>query len=92
MSNYYSNTPGTRILPLVYSNGQYVTEDDLFSSDTLYEVISGPHAGRRGARRELEALCGLCVEADWFSAVSCETGAILRRVNNSFSPTSDFVL
>lgn len=77
----------THILPVIYTSsansGHYATSNDLFSSDTLYEVLTGPHAGLRGSRRTLEKLLGPCTEADPYAAISCETGMVLLHLSNA---------
>ena len=86
------STSSTKILPVVYSSGLPVLMNNVFSEEPLYEVISGPFAGRRGMRYELETLCESAVVVAWSSAVSCETGDILVQVKQGYYPALGLVL
>jgi hypothetical protein len=92
MFNAHSITTGTKILPLILSNGDPVVVDVVFDHLIVYEVISGPYAGQRGTQSELRELCGEVEVLDWFSAVSCETGRVLLRVGDGYRSSSELVV
>lgn len=92
MFDINSTIKRTKILPLIYSNGDPVVIDMLFDHLELYEVVSGPHASRRGTVAALREVCGEVAVLDWFSAVSCETGAVLLRIGNSYRCAGELVI
>lgn len=65
------------VLPLVRQDGSYVIGPQ---GEEVFQVIGGPHDGKRGSWQELAQLTGELVLAEEGRAVSAETGAILEEV------------
>lgn len=73
----------TAILPL-FSNGEYLVQDNVFSYDRVYEVVRGAQPGLRGTWHHLAARCGALSLADPWSAIDAHTGAVLAVVQQGY--------
>ena len=64
------------VLPLIRRDGSYVIGPQ---GEEEFQIVGGPHDGRRGPWRELSQLTGELVLAEEGQAISAETGAILEE-------------
>lgn len=67
-----------RVLPLIDRAGRYIYGPQ---GNEQFQVVGGPHHGKRGAWYELRELTGTFVSGDDAEAINAETGALLGEAH-----------